>query len=396
MLDRFFKKFQKEVGIDLGTANTLVYVKDRGIIINEPSIVAINTRTDQILAVGNEAKTMLGKTPTHIVTTRPLTNGIISDFEVAEKMLRYFMDKIYAEAKLNFLSRPKVVIGAPVNITEVERKAIADAVRNAGAREVWIVEEPMAAAIGARLPATEPVGNMIVEIGGGTTEIAVITLSGIATKKSIKVAGDEFNRNIIQYARDVFKILIGEKQAEEIKIAIGSAVEMAERMEFPMRGRDLVTGLPREVMINDAEVRESISKSLKIIVDNIKTLLEITPPELVADIHDRGIILSGGGALLRGIDYLIAKNLEIPVRITDDPLTSVVRGTGRDVERPDRAGHPARRGYFSEAEGASVVSGNWWRCINCLAAFSVLYDSNQKPSLPITSTEYNHSPVSSL
>jgi rod shape-determining protein MreB len=334
MLDRFFKKFQKEVGIDLGTANTLVYVKDRGIIINEPSIVAINTRTDQILAVGNEAKTMLGKTPTHIVTTRPLTNGIISDFEVAEKMLRYFMDKIYAEAKLNFLSRPKVVIGAPVNITEVERKAIADAVRNAGAREVWIVEEPMAAAIGARLPATEPVGNMIVEIGGGTTEIAVITLSGIATKKSIKVAGDEFNRNIIQYARDVFKILIGEKQAEEIKIAIGSAVEMAERMEFPMRGRDLVTGLPREVMINDAEVRESISKSLKIIVDNIKTLLEITPPELVADIHDRGIILSGGGALLRGIDYLIAKNLEIPVRITDDPLTSVVRGTGLLLDEP--------------------------------------------------------------
>lgn len=334
MLERIFKKFQKEIGIDLGTANTLVYVKGRGIVINEPSIVAINTRTEQILAVGNEAKVMLGKTPTHIITTRPLTNGIISDFEVAEKMLRYFMDKVYEEARLSFLSRPKVIIGAPVNITEVERKAIADAVRNAGAREVWIVEEPMAGAIGARLPATEPVGNMIVEIGGGTTEIAVITLSGIATKKSIKIAGDEFNRNIIQYARDVFKILIGEKQAEEIKIAIGSAVEMAERMEYPMRGRDLVTGLPREVMINDAEVREAMSKSLKIIVDNIKTTLEVTPPELVADIHDRGIVLSGGGALLRGVDYLIAKHVEIPVRVTDDPLTSVVRGTGLLLDEP--------------------------------------------------------------
>jgi rod shape-determining protein MreB len=216
----------------------------------------------------------------------------------------------------------------------VERKAIADAIKNAGAREVWIVEEPMAAAIGSRLPATEAIGNMIVEIGGGTTEIAVITLSGIATKKSIKIAGDELNRNIIQYARDVFKILIGERQAEEIKIAIGSAVEMAERMEYPMRGRDLVTGLPREVMINDAEVREAMSKSLKIIVDNIKTTLEITPPELVADIHERGIVLSGGGALLRGIDYLIAKHVEIPVRVTDDPLTSVVRGTGLLLDEP--------------------------------------------------------------
>lgn len=334
MFDTLFHKFQKEIGIDLGTANTLIYVKGRGIVINEPSIVAINTRTEQILAVGNEAKTMLGKTPTHIITTRPLTNGIISDFEVTEKMLRYFMDKVYEEGKLSFLSRPKVIIGAPVNITEVERKAIADAIKNAGAREVWIVEEPMAAAIGSRLPATEAIGNMIVEIGGGTTEIAVITLSGIATKKSIKIAGDELNRNIIQYARDVFKILIGERQAEEIKIAIGSAVEMAERMEYPMRGRDLVTGLPREVMINDAEVREAMSKSLKIIVDNIKTTLEITPPELVADIHERGIVLSGGGALLRGIDYLIAKHVEIPVRVTDDPLTSVVRGTGLLLDEP--------------------------------------------------------------
>jgi rod shape-determining protein MreB len=334
-LNRIFGSFRKELGIDLGTANTLVYVKGRGIIINEPSVVAINTRTEQILAVGNEAKVMIGKTPPHIITTRPLTGGIISDFEVTEKMLRYFIDKIYEDSKLSFFSRPKVVIGAPVDITEVERKAIGDAVMNAGAGEVWIVEESMAAAIGSRMPAREPMGNLIVEIGGGTCEIAVISLSGIAVKKSIKIAGDELTRNIIQYARDVFKILVGERQAEEIKIKIGSAVELNETMEFPMRGRDLVTGLPREVVINDAEVREAMSKSLRVIVESIKSTLEITPPELVADIHERGILLSGGGALLRGFNQLISKSVDIPVRITDDPLTSVVRGTGILLDEPE-------------------------------------------------------------
>jgi len=328
-------KFRKELGIDLGTANTLIYVKGRGIVINEPSVVAINTKTEQILAVGSEARNMVGKTPPHIITTRPLTNGIISDFEVAEKMLHYFIDKVYEDSSLSFFSRPKVVIGAPVDITEVERKAIGDAIINAGAREVWIVEEPMAAAIGSRMPAREPVGNLIVEIGGGTCEIAVISLSGIAVKKSIKIAGDELNRNIIYYAREVFKILLGERQAEEIKIKIGSAVELHETLEFPMRGRDLVTGLPREVMINDGEVREALSKSLRVIVDNIKAVLEITPPELVADIHERGILLSGGGSLLRGLDQLIAKHVEIPVRITNDPLTSVVRGTGILLDEVD-------------------------------------------------------------
>ncbi len=334
MFETLFGKFRKDIGIDLGTANTLIYVKGRGIVINEPSIVALNNRTEQILAVGSEAKHMLGKTPQHLTTTRPLTNGIISDFEVAEKMLRYFLDKVYEEEGVSFFSRPKVIIGAPVDITEVERKAIADAVKSAGAREVWIVEEPMAAAIGARLPATEPVGSMIVEMGGGTTEIAVISLGGIATKKSIKIAGDELNRNIIQYARDVFKILVGERQAEEIKIKIGSAVELSETLEFPMRGRDLVTGLPREVIITDLEVREAMSKSLKVIIDNIKAILELTPPELVADIHERGIVLSGGGALLRGLDELISKAVEIPVRVADDPLTSVVRGTGILLDEP--------------------------------------------------------------
>lgn len=328
MFENLFNKFRKELGIDLGTANTLVYVKGRGIVINEPSVVAVNTKTEQILAVGHEAKDMLGKTPPHIITTRPLTNGIISDFEVTERMLRYFIDKVYEDSALNFISRPRVVIGAPVDITEVERRAIGDAVSNSGAREVWIVEEPMAAAIGNRMPIREPVGNLIVEMGGGTCEIAVISLSGITTRKSIKIAGDELNRNIVQYARDVFNLLLGERQAEEIKIKVGSAIELKERIEFPMRGRDLLTGLPKEVMINDAQVREAMIKSLRVIVDSIKDILEITPPELVADIHERGILLSGGGALMRGIDQLINRAIEIPVRIADDPLTAVVRGTG--------------------------------------------------------------------
>ncbi|MDO8626365.1 MAG: rod shape-determining protein [Candidatus Magasanikbacteria bacterium] len=332
---KWLNKFRTELGIDLGTANTLVYVKGRGVVINEPSVVAVNTRTEQILAVGHEAKEMLGKTPPHIITTKPLTSGIISDFEVAEKMLRYFIDKVKENSGRAFLSRPRVVIGAPVNITEVERRAIGDAVLNAGAHEVWIVEEPMAAAIGLRLPVREPIGNLIVEMGGGTCEIAVISLSGITTSKSITVAGDELNRNIIQYARDVFNLLLGERQAEEIKIRVGSAVELTDTIQFPMRGRDLLTGLPREVMINDSQVREAIIKSLRTMVDSIKSILEITPPELVADIHERGLLISGGGSLLRGIDQLIQRALEIPVRIADDPLTAVVRGTGVLLDEED-------------------------------------------------------------
>ena len=327
MFEKLFGRLRKDIGIDLGTANTLVYVKDRGIVINEPSVVAVNTKTEQILAVGNEAKEMLGKTPPHIVTTRPLISGIISDFEVTEKMLKYFIDKVY-EDSINFMSRPRVVIGAPLEITEVELKAINDAATNAGAREVIVVQEPMAAAIGARMLIREPIGNFIVEIGGGTSEIAVISLSGIVTWKSIPIAGDELNKNIMQYARERFNLLLGEKQAEEIKIKIGSAIELGESLRFPMRGRDLVTGLPKEIMIDDSQVREAITKSLRTIIENIKAVLEITPPELVADIHERGIVLSGGGALLRGFDQLIARATEIPVRIADDPLTSVVRVTG--------------------------------------------------------------------
>lgn len=334
MFERLRKKFRQGLGIDLGTANTLVYVQNRGVVINEPSVVAVNTRTEQILAVGNEAKEMLGKTPPHIITTRPLINGIISDFEVTEKMLRYFFDKIN-DGGSRFMSRPKVVIGSPLDITEVERKAINDATVNAGAKEVWIVEEIMAAAIGSRMPIREPVGNFIIEIGGGTCEIAVISLSGIVNWKSLPIAGDELNRNIIQYARDNFNLLLGERQAEEIKIKIGSALELEESRQFPMRGRDLLTGLPKEIMINDSNVQKAISKSLKTIIDNIKETLEVTPPELVADIHERGILVSGGGALLRGIDKLIYRATAIPVRIADDPLTSVARGAGILLDEPE-------------------------------------------------------------
>ncbi|TAN32955.1 rod shape-determining protein [Patescibacteria group bacterium] len=334
MFKKILNHFKRDIGIDLGTANTLLYVKGRGIVINEPSVVAINTRTEQILAVGNEAKEMLGKTPPHIVTTRPLTGGIISDFEVTEKMLHYFIEKI-CEGSMNFFNRPRVVIGAPLEITEVERKAISDATMSAGAKEVWIVEEPMAAAIGSRMPIQEPMGNFIVEIGGGTTEIAVISLSGIVTWRSLKIAGDELNKNIVAYARDIFNLLLGEKQAEEIKIKIGSAIELSEPMQFPMRGRDMITGLPKEVMISDSQVREAMTKSLRHIVDNIKETLEKTPPELVADIHERGILISGGGALLRGVDQLIARAAEIPVRVSDDPLTSMVRGAGALLDEDD-------------------------------------------------------------
>jgi len=328
MFSKFFSKFSKEIGIDLGTANTLVYLKDKGIVINEPSVVAINMRTEQILAVGNEAKNMLGKTPPHITVTRPLTNGIISDYEVTEKMLRYFIDKVH-EGELTFMTRPKVVICVPLEITEVEVKAVEDATLSAGAREVFIVQEPMAAAIGSRMPIQDPVGNMIIDIGGGNTEVAVISLSGVVTWKSSNIAGDEMNRNIMQYAREVFNLFIGETHAEQIKIKIGSAMESDhDNLEFPMRGRDVVTGLPKEIMVTAGHVREALQRSLNAIVELIKMSLEITPPELTADIHERGILLSGGGALLKDFDKVISQAAEIPVRITDDPLTSVVRGTG--------------------------------------------------------------------
>lgn len=330
----FFNKFSQDIGIDLGTANTVIYVKDRGIVVNEPTVIAINQRTEQILAVGNEAKMMMGKTPPYIAVSRPLVHGIISDFEIAEKMLKYFIGKI-GEGGSSWALRPNVVIGVPLDITEVERKAVEDAVRTAGGRRVTIVEEPMAAAIGAKLPVEEPVASLIVDIGGGTTEIAVISLSGTVVHKSIKTAGDEMNKNIVHYIKERYNLLIGESQAEELKIRIGSAQELDESLVYPLKGRDMITGLPREISITDVEVREAIGRSVWNIIDNIKTVLEVTPPELIADIHERGIVLSGGGSLLRGLSSTIARETEIPVRIADDPLTCVVRGTGMLIDRPE-------------------------------------------------------------
>ncbi len=327
MLGKFFGKFSRDIGIDLGTANTLVYAADKGIVIQEPSVVAINVRTEHILAVGKEALEMVGKTPGHIQTSRPLAAGIIADYEVTEKMLKYFIDKVH-EKSFTFVPRPRVVIGAPLEITEVERKAIEDATLAAGAREVYIVEEPMAAAIGARMPIEEPVGNFIVDVGAGNTEIATISLGGVVTWKSITIAGQEMNKNIVQYAQEVFNLLIGERHAENIKIKAGSATALREEINYPMRGRDLITGLPKEVTISSGQVREALKRSIATIIESVKAGLENTPPELVADIHERGMLMTGGGALLRGLPRVIAKATGIPVRLADDPLTCVVRGTG--------------------------------------------------------------------
>ncbi len=327
LIERFFSHLSQDIGIDLGTANTLVYVRGKGIVINEPSVVAINQRTGQILAIGREAKKMVGKTPGHIVATRPLVDGVISDFEVTEQMLRYFINKVNQE-NFAFLRRPRVLIGIPSGVTEVEKRAVIEAAVNAGARQAFLIDEPMAAAIGARLPVTDAAGNMVVDIGGGTTEIAVISLGGVVISRSLRVAGDEMNEDIVRFSRDEFNILIGERTAEEAKIAIGSAYPQRERLTFPLRGRDLVSGLPKEVMATDEHIREALSRSIRIIVNNIKTVVEETPPELLADVMQRGIILAGGGSLIRGMDKLIANQTGIPVRMMEDPLTAVVRGTG--------------------------------------------------------------------
>ena len=333
MFNKLLGRFSRDLGIDLGTANTKVFVKDKGIVINEPSVVAVNTKTGQILAIGEDAKKMIGKTPPHIIATKPIVDGIISDFEVTEKMLKYFIDKVHQDG-FTILPRPRVVIGIPLDITEVERKAVEDAALSAGAREVFLIEKTMASAIGARLPIADAVGNIIIDIGEGTTEIAVIALSGVVTWKTLRIAGEEMNKNIIQYARDVFNLLLGEKIAEDIKIKIGSASELKEPLSMEMRGRDLITGLPKSVTVNDTQIREALSRSVKQIIDGVKATLEVTPPELLADIFERGMILTGGGALLRGIDQAINRATEIPVRIADDPVTCAVRGTGLLLENP--------------------------------------------------------------
>jgi len=328
---KIFGNFSKDVGIDLGTANTLIYVKGKGIVINEPSVGAVKKKTGQILAIGKEAKKMVGKTPSHIVAMRPLVDGVVSDFEITEQMLRYFINKIHRDVFF-IAPRPRVIIGIPSDVTEVEKRAVIDAAINAGAREAYLIDEPMAAAIGARLPVQDAAGNMVVDIGGGTTDIAVISLGGVVASRNLRIAGDEMNEDIIKYCRDEFNLLIGEKTSEDVKIAIGSACPQKEKMQMPIRGRDLVSGLPKEMIINDEQVRSALSRSIRIIVNNIKTTIEETPPELLADIMQRGIILAGGGSLIRGFDRLVADQTEMPVRMMEDPLTAVVRGTGIVLE----------------------------------------------------------------
>jgi len=334
MLNKIWRTIFQDIAIDLGTANSLVYVRGRGIVIAEPSVVAINRKTGQILAIGEEARKMVGRTPAHIVATRPLVSGVISDFDVTEQMLRYFIEKVH-KRKFILSPRPRVIIGIPCGVTEVEKKAVEDAAKNAGARTVYLIEQPMAAAIGARLPVQDAGGNFIVDIGGGTTEVAVISLGGIVIAKSLRTAGDKLNEDIIQFAQEEYKLLIGERTAEEIKINIGSAYPLKEKKEMPLRGRNLVTGLPEEILVSDEDIRRALKKSVSQIITAIKTTVEETPPELLADVMERGIYLAGGGSLLRGLDILIAKETKIPTKIVDDPLTAMVRGGGLVLENLD-------------------------------------------------------------
>ena len=331
--EKMYKLFSNYIGIDLGTTNTLLYMKNYGIVINEPSVVAVNQKTGQVVAVGSQAKQMLGRTPAHIDAIRPLIEGVISNFEIAEEMLTYFLKKIHNLSPKAI--RPTIVVGVPSGITNVETRAVKDAAKNAGAREVYIVEEPMAAAIGIDLPIKDPVGSMVIDIGGGTTDIAVISLSGIVRAKNIRIAGDRFNDDIISYIRNEFKILIGERTAESIKIAIGSVGDGHDSIEAPVRGRDLITGLPREVVITDADIREAIRPSIFTLVDSAKEVLETTPPEVLSDVMARGIVLAGGGSMISGLTGLLEDSLQIPIHLAPDPMTAVVRGTGIIIENLD-------------------------------------------------------------
>jgi rod shape-determining protein MreB len=327
-----FGIFSKDLGIDLGTANTLVHVQGKGVVLSEPSVVAIDKKTKQVLAVGAEAKRMVGRTPANIVAIRPLKDGVIADFEIVEQMLRYFIGKVHQGW---LIPRPRVVVGIPSGVTEVEKRAVHDAAIRAGAREAFLMEEPMAAAIGSGLPITEPTGSMIVDIGGGTTEVAVISLEGIVISRSIRTAGDEIDEAILQYARREHSLAIGERTAEETKIKIGSAYNTGNERVVELRGRDLITGLPKVVEVTSSDIREAISNPVNQIVEEVKTCVEETPPELVADIMEAGITLAGGGALLEGLDIRLTEETKMPVQVAEDPLTCVVRGTGKALEESD-------------------------------------------------------------
>lgn len=331
-LQKLYNRFSNDIGIDLGTANTLVYVKGQGVLLNEPSVVALNVKTNRVVAVGNDAKEMLGRNPEHIRVVRPLVDGVISDFDVTEEMLSYLIKK--AEAQTSKFFRPRVIVGVPSGITNVEHRAVYDAAHNAGAREVYIIEEPMAAAVGLGLPVLDPVGSMVIDIGGGTTDIAVISLAGVVQSKNLKIAGDKLNQDIIMYLRDEFKILVGEKTAEEIKIKIG-AISNHEHLESEVRGRDIITGLPRQILVNNLDIKEAIAHSIDILVEGTKEVLEKTPPEVVSDVMQRGIHIVGGGAMIGGFDELLQDELDIPVYIGEDPLYSVVVGTGMVLDKLD-------------------------------------------------------------
>jgi len=326
VLDRLANYFSNEIAIDLGTANTLVYVKGNGIVLNEPSVVAVDQKTKRVFAVGAEAKAMLGKTPDHIVAIRPLKDGVIADFEITEVMLRELIKKAQ---KKRFFIRPRIVIAVPSGITEVERRAVTDSAQNAGAREVYLIAEPVASAIGVGLPVDKPSGNMVIDIGGGTTEIAVIALNGIVTDMSIRVAGDEMDEAIVLHIKKAYNLLIGDQTAEHVKMVIGSATKLKKEEEMEIKGRDLVSGIPKTLKISSVEVREALAEPVSQIVAAVKTALEQTPPELAADIVDRGIVMTGGGSLLRGLDTLLKEETNLPINVVEDPLTCVVLGCGK-------------------------------------------------------------------
>ena len=328
-LDRAFQFMGRDMAVDLGTANTLVYVRGRGTVLNEPSVVAINTKTGAILAVGAEAKRMIGRTAGHILAIRPLKDGVIADFDVTEKMLRYFIQKVH---KRRVLAKPRVVVCVPSGITGVEQRAVEEAAIAAGARAAYIIEEPMAAAIGAGLPVHEPAGNMVVDIGGGTTEVAVISLGGIVTALSIRIGGDELDEAIIAYIKKEYSLALGERTAEEIKMAIGSAFPLPDEPNAEIRGRDLVTGLPKTIIVSSEEIRRAIEEPVNAIVDAVKSTLDRTPPELAADIMDKGIVLTGGGALLKGLDERLKHETGMPVHLTENPLSCVAIGSGKCLE----------------------------------------------------------------
>lgn len=331
-LKNFFKFASNHIGIDLGTANTLVYLKGHGIVINEPSVVVVNQKTGRIVAIGAEAKQMLGRTPAHLKTIRPLVDGVISDYEVTEEMLAYLINKANQMDKKLF--RPKVVVGIPTGVTNVEARAVYDAARAAGASQAYLIEEPVAGALGVRLPIKDAIGTVVVDIGGGTTDIAVIASGGVVRSKNLRIAGDKLNTDVLQFIRDEFKLIVGEKTAEAVKIAVGSAVP-GNYMETVVRGRDILTGLPREIIVTDADIREAMANSISKIIDAVAEVLETTPPEILADVLEQGVVLVGGGALIEGLDQLIRTTFKVPVYIAEDPLTAVARGTGIAVEDID-------------------------------------------------------------